>query len=106
MFSPFFEPRKNRLQKCTLCPSPFFPFHSHRPIRELGENCGPRAARAKMTFSQISRSCDSRLNGITRGSPINTKMAAATVVGGKVPPTKTQKMLSLLELSEKYPFPL
>ncbi|GIY94223.1 hypothetical protein CEXT_98581 [Caerostris extrusa] len=39
--SPFFHPRKNRLQKCTLCTPPFFPFRSHRPIRELGENRVP-----------------------------------------------------------------
>ncbi|GIY26419.1 hypothetical protein CDAR_570081 [Caerostris darwini] len=96
MFSPFFRPRKNRLQKCTLCPPAIF-FH-FVPIVQSGSSVKmwvPQGYLGKMTFSQISRNCESRLNGIKSGAPINTKMAAATVVGGKVPPTKIQKMLPL-----------
>ncbi|GIY94225.1 hypothetical protein CEXT_98591 [Caerostris extrusa] len=37
----FLQPRKNRLQKCILCPPAIFPFRSHRPIKELGENGNP-----------------------------------------------------------------
>ncbi|GIY26420.1 hypothetical protein CDAR_570091 [Caerostris darwini] len=100
MFSLFFNLVKIVCRSAPFVRRHFFHFVPIIQSGSLVKMWVPRADRWKMTFSQISRSCESGLNWIRSCAPTNTKMAAATVVGGKVPPTATQKMLPLLERSE------